>query len=760
MVSQNTSTSSSSERTGSAVPSPVPRRGRRRPAPRKIVAPSSSRVGKKRVVEKPTHSLVDKFDLEALYVTQGMDPSFHLVVPSRNQTPSNPPPGYLTWYLDQFKAGLSFPLHPFFVDVSRVYRVPLHLFHPNAIKFMSCFYIVCVGTGVDPRPELFFSLFTHNRSSSGYFHLSTRIGRLFAGLVTKIDSWQRRFFFARPPSPWPFDPTPPTKSPKRAVLDVNFDEETARLLARVRPRAWNVEKVVSTTPLFSRAGLWRTPSLDRRPWGISPLFIFTRAVFSFLLLYYYYIFFCNLTSIFVSAADMMLDMLMEMAETEKKNTEDPFTQPQEAGASVVPGASSRGVEPPSHSSNSPSRAAPPSSNLQLAIPEVVIDLLDSEAEGRDPVASLGGNLGFEEAQGESAGASSKRPLPSDSTPPPKRARLVLPSLFSADDSEGSVDFALRQLARVQAAGDSSYLGNLPHSTRRAKLALCLAQASSIVASGFGEDDPSVHDQAVRELSLQAANARSALERASSRIYALMAENGSLSRQCELAEEKLQDVQSKLCETKSALEGQIARANEERDAAVRQLGVREQDFQEELLRCLTAERKKSLGELLATAEGLAVLDQYRVKLFQRYPHTKLFLKDACPIGMYYVKQTIAACEALASEQQAVVRYEPTVVLGKISRTLPLWKGDPREPIDYAWWQSITDDLISSVGSSSTSRLPEPLTTGPAGAASSAIAGPHSTLPLPPIPAANPVSASSAPLSIPSVAAEVVHRSSSS
>lgn len=61
----------------------------------------------------------------------------------------------MTFCYHQFAFGLSFPIHSFFIHVCRCYGVPVNQLNPNAIKYIVCFYVVCISASVDPVPELF-----------------------------------------------------------------------------------------------------------------------------------------------------------------------------------------------------------------------------------------------------------------------------------------------------------------------------------------------------------------------------------------------------------------------------------------------------------------------------------------------------------------------------------------------------------------------------------------------------------------------------
>lgn len=75
--------------------------------------------------------------------------------PSSDDVASRPSKGFVTFYYHQFAFGLTFPIHSFFIHVCRCYGVPVNQLNPNAIKYIVCFYVVCISASVDHVPELF-----------------------------------------------------------------------------------------------------------------------------------------------------------------------------------------------------------------------------------------------------------------------------------------------------------------------------------------------------------------------------------------------------------------------------------------------------------------------------------------------------------------------------------------------------------------------------------------------------------------------------
>lgn len=77
------------------------------------------------------------------------------MIPLESDTVANHPKGFVTFFKHRFTFGLSLPLHPFFLEVCRRYGVPFNQLHPNIIKYIVCFFVVCKSVDIEPRPKLF-----------------------------------------------------------------------------------------------------------------------------------------------------------------------------------------------------------------------------------------------------------------------------------------------------------------------------------------------------------------------------------------------------------------------------------------------------------------------------------------------------------------------------------------------------------------------------------------------------------------------------
>ncbi|KAL0454857.1 UNVERIFIED_CONTAM: hypothetical protein Slati_0824900, partial [Sesamum latifolium] len=79
------------------------------------------------------YQLVEEFAIPPVYVVSFPPPDSH---------PSSPPTGYMSFFVSQLRAGLRFPIPPFFSEVSRDLQVPLNQLVPNFIRLLVVFFIV------------------------------------------------------------------------------------------------------------------------------------------------------------------------------------------------------------------------------------------------------------------------------------------------------------------------------------------------------------------------------------------------------------------------------------------------------------------------------------------------------------------------------------------------------------------------------------------------------------------------------------------
>lgn len=216
-------------------------------------APKTTKAARSRF----THALLDP-----LRKRRGISSDFEFVIPHSGQTVENPPPGYLTFFYQQFEGGLTFPVHPFMCSVARFYQVPLNLLHPTAFKFMTCLYVICDVLGYSPSPELFFASFLV-KAYEGSFHLMGCQGYTFlTGHTPKLRNWNAFYIYVKPPShlPWDF---PFGSGPfilNRSEPEPVYVSLRDTIMARIGDdRAFHVEQIMGNSDLVVSTGLWTIP---------------------------------------------------------------------------------------------------------------------------------------------------------------------------------------------------------------------------------------------------------------------------------------------------------------------------------------------------------------------------------------------------------------------------------------------------------------------------------------------------------------------
>lgn len=235
------------------------------PIPLDINYPSVSAIPSRkrgRTIANPNRTLIKQHDLDALREELGIPHTYIFLLPSPIHTYDTPPAGYVTFFTSQLRASLTFPAPSFFGKVASHYGVPLNYFHPTAIKFMVCYWVVNRCLGIVPSASVFSDFFLlKTQKKEGTFTLTQRKDRLlFIGAASKIKNWRRQFFFVKPPIPfrWPrVGSTPKNIRPSvenKGVID--------RLLSTVGPQFYDVEAILADRNLLTSAGIPRVSPFE------------------------------------------------------------------------------------------------------------------------------------------------------------------------------------------------------------------------------------------------------------------------------------------------------------------------------------------------------------------------------------------------------------------------------------------------------------------------------------------------------------------
>ncbi|KAL9422549.1 hypothetical protein AB3S75_034762 [Citrus x aurantiifolia] len=142
-------------------------------------------------------------DLRLRYSIPGEIP---LRVPGKNDTPSRPPRGYVTLFLESFKYGLRCPLQPYFARILNGLNLAPGQLNPNGWRVLSGLFILwdrCCQSEptVDEVKHLYQLKSSPKDVGWYYFQSSTKSRKPITDLSTGGGgTWKRKFFFAG--GPW------------------------------------------------------------------------------------------------------------------------------------------------------------------------------------------------------------------------------------------------------------------------------------------------------------------------------------------------------------------------------------------------------------------------------------------------------------------------------------------------------------------------------------------------------------------------------
>ena len=142
-------------------------------------------------------------DLRLRYSIPGEIP---LRIPGKKDTPSRPPRGYVTLYLESFKYGLRCPLQPYFARILNGLNLAPGQLNPNGWRVLSGLFILwdrCCQSEptVDEVKHLYQLKSSPKDAGWYYFQSGTKSRKPITDLPTGGGgTWKRKFFFAG--GPW------------------------------------------------------------------------------------------------------------------------------------------------------------------------------------------------------------------------------------------------------------------------------------------------------------------------------------------------------------------------------------------------------------------------------------------------------------------------------------------------------------------------------------------------------------------------------
>lgn len=129
----------------------------------------------------------------------------HIRIPCPEDRPHLPPAEeFATFFIGQIFNGLRFPLHPFFAEVSTYFQIPLSQFTPNSFRVLCGVAIVFRYYHIPLTPENFHFFFVIKTKEVGVFYFAARPSTKFlSNFPTSHKYWKNKYFYIRPPLPFP-----------------------------------------------------------------------------------------------------------------------------------------------------------------------------------------------------------------------------------------------------------------------------------------------------------------------------------------------------------------------------------------------------------------------------------------------------------------------------------------------------------------------------------------------------------------------------
>ncbi|KAL2241159.1 UNVERIFIED_CONTAM: hypothetical protein Sindi_0757100 [Sesamum indicum] len=195
-------------------------------------------------VKLQMHKIKEKFFIPSNY---------EIVIPRSSDRMHRPPPGFCSFSLQHFEAGLRFSLPPSVALILRRLNLcPMQL-SPNSIRHIILFIIIMRVHRFEPNFENFWSLYSFTTSvrsgDNGFFYLTSRKEcRFLDPLTSNVGPWKSNFIFVRPPPgrEWPFSldwkvdkPTPLTEGE-----GLDGDQISSITTYRYNPKKILVEEIL------------------------------------------------------------------------------------------------------------------------------------------------------------------------------------------------------------------------------------------------------------------------------------------------------------------------------------------------------------------------------------------------------------------------------------------------------------------------------------------------------------------------------------
>ncbi|KAG8382157.1 hypothetical protein BUALT_Bualt05G0047400 [Buddleja alternifolia] len=220
-----------------------------------IPEPSSPETNIKQMAKLPYYhnyqSQITSNHVKQLRKFAGIPPEYKIVIPSPEDRPNNPPPGFLCFLTHQLNGGLRFPIAPLFSDIACLFKISLSQLTPNSFRLMTGFAMAVRYLGEEPTASLFQSYFHLNRKDGLFYFTSRSDVRFLKGYPSSIPGWKNQYFFISSPKPWNF-PTVWRNSLPNAEKNVihRRDHDCKSLLDRLNQNPYNLSRLVEPGLLY------------------------------------------------------------------------------------------------------------------------------------------------------------------------------------------------------------------------------------------------------------------------------------------------------------------------------------------------------------------------------------------------------------------------------------------------------------------------------------------------------------------------------
>lgn len=137
--------------------------------------------------------------LDGLRHNLSLPVGYTLLAPTLVQRANTPPPGSFTFFIEQFRCGLRFPLHPIYRTIYERFGIPPSQITPLGIKFITSFCVLVTYHGGSPLVEDFLHFFVAKAQAPSLVYFSSK-PRGFLGSAKKASlGWKSFFLYVIPP---------------------------------------------------------------------------------------------------------------------------------------------------------------------------------------------------------------------------------------------------------------------------------------------------------------------------------------------------------------------------------------------------------------------------------------------------------------------------------------------------------------------------------------------------------------------------------